>query len=323
MVTIGYGLSSEELGPRELVRYAARAEEVGFRQAWVSDHFHPWISEQGQSPFVWGVLGGIASATERLRIGTSVTCPTTRIHPAIIAQASATAAVLLEGRFFLGVGSGENLNEHILGDPWPPAPLRLEMLEEAIQVIRSLWSGASVSHYGTYYVVDDARLFTRPDERPPIYVSAFGRKAMEVAARVGDGYIGTSPSAELVRMFEDKAGAGKPKLGGPKVCWAEDAAEARRTVHRLWPNMGLPGQLSQDLRTVAHFEQAVQLVTEEMVAQSIPCGPDPQPYVDSLRQYADAGYDELYVQQIGPDQEGFFRFWERELRPALEPVLSG
>lgn len=313
---IGYALSSEEMRPGDMVRYARRAEQVGFHRIAVSDHYHPWIDRQGQSPFVWSAIGGIAAVTERVHVGTAVTCPTVRIHPAIIAQAAATAADMLPGRFFLGVGSGEFLNEHILGDRWPEASVRLRMLEEAIDIIRLLWQGGTHSYDGEHYVVEQARIYTLPDEPPPIYVSAFGPKAMKVAARAGDGYIGTSPDKDLVGRYEQEGGTG-PKLGGVKVCWGEDEQRAAKLAHELWPTMGVPGELSQELRTPRHFEQAASKVTVDDVAGSIACGPDPERHVRAIREYAEAGYDEVYVHQIGPDQEGFFRFYEREVLPKL------
>ena len=316
MVEIGYALSSEDHGPRDLVRYAVAAEEAGFSRAWVSDHFHPWTTKQGQSPFVWSVLGGIASAT-RLHVGTAVTCPTIRIHPAIIAQAAATSALMFDGRFFLGVGSGENLNEHILGDRWPAAAVRIEMMEEAVDVIRLLLQGGEQSHYGRYYTVENAQIFSLPDTPVPIYVSAFGPKAIEAAARIGDGYVGTTPDADLVAQFTEQAGPDKPKLAGGKCCWHTDEATARRIVHERWPNTGLPGELSQELPTTAHFEQAASVVTEDMVADSIPTGPDPEQYVASIEQYAEAGYDHVYFHNIGDDQEGFLQFFSTEVRPRL------
>jgi G6PDH family F420-dependent oxidoreductase len=317
MVTVGYAMSSEDHRPQELVRQAALAEEHGFTTAWISDHYHPWVDAQGHSPFVWGVLGGIAAATEALECGTGVTCPTVRIHPAIIAQAAATASLLLDGRFFLGVGSGEALNEHITGARWPEADVRLEMLEEAVTILRRLWTGEQISHHGQHYTVENARLYDPPESEIAVHVSGFGPKAIDLAGRVGDGYIGTSPSRGLLEQFERRA-PGKPKLAGAKCCWRPDAQEARRLVHEKWPNMGLPGELSQELPTPAHFMQASQIVTEDMVAGSIPSGPDPEPYVRSIRQYAEAGYDAVYVHNIGHDQEGFFKFWEREVRPALQ-----
>ena len=317
MVEIGYVMSSEDHGPRDLVRQAALAEEHGFTRAWISDHFHPWVDAQGHSPFVWAVLGGVAAATRRLEVGTGVTCPTVRIHPAVVAQAAATTSLLFDGRFWLGVGSGEALNEHVLGDKWPEAPVRLEMLEEAVEVMRALWTGEEVSHRGRHYTVENARLYDPPSGDIPVYVSAFGPKAIELAARIGDGYVGTAPDADLVGDFAAQA-PGKPKLAGAKCCWHPDDAEARRLVHRLWPNMGLPGELAQELPTPRHFEQAAQLVTEEMVAGPIPTGPDPRPYVDFVRAYADAGYDTVYFHNVGEDQEGFLRFWVNEVRPLLD-----
>ena len=314
---LGYAMSSEEHRPNDLVRHARQAEEAGFTFALISDHYHPWVERQGQSPFVWGVIGGIAQATERLRLGTGVTCPTIRIHPAIIAQAAATAASMMPGRFFLGVGTGENLNEHILGDRWPAHDLRLEMLEEAIAVIRQLWQGGTQTFRGRFYTVENARVYTLPEEPTPIMVAASGPKAAEAAGRLGDGFIGTSPQAELLQTFDGAGGAGKPRYGQLTVCWAPDEATARRTAHEWWPNAGLQGELSQDLPTPAHFQQASQLVTEDMIAQSIVCGPDPQRHIEQIQQYFDAGYDHVYVHQVGPDQEGFFDFYRREVMPRL------
>jgi G6PDH family F420-dependent oxidoreductase len=316
---IGYTLSSEELGPRELVHNARRAEQCGFDAVWISDHFHPWNHEQGHSPFVWTAIGAIAEATDTLRVTTGVTCPTIRVHPAIVAQAAATCAVLLEGRFQLGLGSGEALNEHVLGDRWPEADERLEMLEEAVAVIRLLWQGGQQSHRGRHYRVENAEIFDLPSEPPPILISGFGPKATDLAARIGDGYCTTSPDAELIERFRAQA-PGRPVQAGAKVCWAESEQEARRTAHRLWPTSGLTGELSQLLPTPAHFEQATKLVSEDMVAESIACGPDAGAHIDSLREYADAGVDELFVQQVGPDQEGFFRFYEREVLPQFGAV---
>jgi G6PDH family F420-dependent oxidoreductase len=265
---------------------------------------------------VWSVLGGIATATTRLRVGTGVTCPTFRIHPAVIAQAAATSQVMFDGRFFLGVGSGENLNEHILGQRWPEASVRLEMLAEAIEVIRALWTGEQRSHHGTHYTVENARIYTLPSTPPPIYVSAFGTKSVELAARAGDGFVNTSPQRELIEAYEDLGGKG-PKLGQLKVCWHEHEEDARKLVFEKWPTSGLSGELSQELPTPGHFEQAVEPLREDQVVSSTPLGPDVKAYVEAVRQYADAGFDILYLTQIGPDQEGFLRFLERELRPAL------
>ncbi|HVL93610.1 MAG TPA: TIGR03557 family F420-dependent LLM class oxidoreductase [Acidimicrobiales bacterium] len=316
-VEVGYALSSEEHAATDLVRHAARAEEAGFAFAGISDHFHPWTRTQGHSPFVWGVLGAIAQATERIRLGTGVTCPTVRMHPAVVAQAAATAACLMPGRFFLGVGSGEALNEHILGDRWPPADIRLEMLEEAIGVIRQLWQGGSQNHHGRHYDVEDATIFSLPDQPPGIIVAASGPRAVEVAVRAGDGMWTTSPDAELIDAFRAGGGAGKPVYGQATVCWAADTEQAVKTAMEIWPNAGISGQLSQDLPTPAHFEQAAQMVTEEKVTAKVVCGPEVERHVELVKSYADAGITHVYLHQVGPDQEGFFRFWGQELRPAL------
>jgi G6PDH family F420-dependent oxidoreductase len=321
---IGYFLSSEEYSPSELLRQARLAEESGFDGLWISDHFHPWNDQQGHSAFVWSILGALAQATSAMKVTTAVTCPTVRLHPAIVAHAAATAAVLLEGRFALGVGSGEALNEHILGDRWPPAPERLEMLEEAVAVIRLLWEGGVQSHGGTHYRVDHARIYDLPEQPPPIIVSGFGPQSIALAAAIGDGFATTKPDRDAVERFRcDSAGGGsKLVAGGTKVCWGEDAAACRRTAHRLWPNEGLPGELAQILPTPAHFQQACELVTEEMVAEEVPCGPDLERQIESFERYAEAGFDELYVQQIGGADDDFFEVYANEVLPRFHDVAA-
>jgi G6PDH family F420-dependent oxidoreductase len=260
MVTTGYFLSCEEFGPRELVRQAKMAADAGFERLWISDHFHPWNDTQGQSPFVWSVIGALSEAVD-LPVTTAVTCPTVRLHPAIIAQAAATSAVQHEGRFVLGVGSGEALNEHIFGDPWPNADVRLSMLEEAVELIRELHRGRVVNHSGRHYTVEGARIYTVPDEPVPIYVSAFGPKAAEVAGRIGDGFVCMMPDTDLLRTFREAG------------------------------------------------------VTEQTMAGTLPTGPDPEAYQATLQSYVDAGFDEVYVAQIGPRQDEFFDFWRTKVRP--------
>lgn len=316
-VEVGYWLSSEEHPPAQLVEHAARAEAVGFPSAMISDHFHPWVPRQGQAPFVWGVLGAIAHATDRLRVGTGVTAPILRLHPVIVAQAAATAAALMPGRFFLGVGSGENLNEHVVGEGWPRIDLRLQMLEEAIGLIRELWTGENVTHRGAHFTVEDARIFTRPEEPPPIMVAGSGKRAVSLAGRLGDGFVGVSPSAEQVETFEEAGGAGKPRLGQVHVCWAETEEEARRTAFEWWPNGALPGALLRDLSRPEDFESAAELVGEGDVAETVVCGPDAERHLEAISAFASAGFDHVYVHQIGPDQEGFFSFYEREVLPRL------
>jgi G6PDH family F420-dependent oxidoreductase len=312
---LGYFLATEEFPPSELIAQARAAERAGFHGLWISDHYHPWNEAQGQSPFVWAVLGALSEATTRGPVTTAVTCPTVRTHPAVIAQAAATTAAMFDGRFRFGVGSGEALNEHILGDRWPEAEVRLEMLEEAIELIRLLWRVQTVSHRGTHYLVENARIYTLPREPPPILVSGFGPKAVDLAARVGDGYCTTMPDAELIGRFRSSGGGDKPVQAGMKVCYGPDEAEARRTVHRIWPNEALPGELAQVLPAPEHFEQATELVTEEMVAGATPCGPDIERHLTAIGEFADAGVDELYVQQVGGGHDEFFAAYEKHVLP--------
>jgi G6PDH family F420-dependent oxidoreductase len=280
------------------------------------DHFHPWNDEQGQSPFVWGVIGAVSEATS-LPVTTAATCPTIRIHPAIIAQASATAGVQLDGKFVLGVGSGEALNEHVLGHAWPSVGVRQQMLEEAVDVIRLLHRGDEISHHGRYYEVQEARIYTLPDQPVPIYVSGFGPQAAELAGRIGDGYCMAMPDAELVKTFRGAGGGDKPVQAGTKVSWHRDPDVALDVAHRLWANEGLPGQLAQTLPRPTDFADAMTLVPRETVAESVVCGPDADKHIAQVRTYLDADVDEVYVQQVGPDMDGFFTSWERDVLPQL------
>ena len=313
---IGYKLSSEEHGPRALVENARKAEESGFSFALISDHFHPWIDEQGESPFVWGVIGAIAEATDHLELGTGVTCPTIRIHPAIIAQAAATSASLMPGRFFLGVGSGENLNEHILGDVWPEASVRIEMMAEAIEVIRLLWKGGLQSHHGKHYTVENARIYSLPDEPPPLYVAAGGENAAEVAGRLGDGLVSTSPDDSIIKAFE-KAGGNGPRYAEVQVCWAKDEKSAIATAKKQWPNMVMGGQLGQELALPSLYSAVAEHVSDDDIKESGSFGPDPEVHIEGIKKFADAGYDHLCIHQIGDDQAGFFEFYRDEVLPKL------
>ena len=315
-IKYGMTLSSEEHAPRRLVELATMAEGHGFDFVSVSDHYHPWVDEQGHSPFVWSVLGAVAQATSQLEIAVGVTCPIMRIHPAVLAQATATTALLAEGRFTWGVGTGEALNEHILGDRWPPADLRHDMLEEAVAVVRQLWTGEQVTHRGTHFTVENARIYDPPEPAPPVVVSAFGPAAAKVAGKIGDGLWVSGPSTDTIEQWKDAGGSG-PVYAQLTLCWAEDRDDAVKTAHRIWPNNGVPGQLSQDLPTPAHFEQASGVVTEEQIAESVPCGPDPEPVLSSIEEMLDAGIDHVYLHQIGPDQEGFCRFWSERIVPGL------
>lgn len=317
MTRYGLTLSSEEHYPARLVEIASAAEEAGFDFVSISDHFHPWLGEQGHSGFVWSVLGAISEATSEIEVGVGVTCPTFRIHPAINAHAVATTAILFDGRLTWGVGSGESLNEHITGDRWPPADVRLEMLEESIEVIRALWQGDSVTHRGRYYTVEDARIFDLPDRLPPLLVSAFGESAARLAARSGDGLWTTGFGEDVIEVYRSEGGDG-PVWSQLSVAWDTDREAAVDRAFRIWPQTALPGQLAQDLRTVEHFEQAVQSVRREDVESAIPCGPDAGPILESVSKAAEAGVDHVYLHQIGDPLDGFIEFWADELKPELK-----
>jgi G6PDH family F420-dependent oxidoreductase len=312
---IGYFLSCEEYTPAELVEQAKAAADAGFEGLWISDHFHPWNNEQGNSPFVWSVIGAISQVCD-LPVTTAVTCPTVRTHPAIIAQAAATSGEMLGGKFILGVGTGEALNESILGDAWPSVDVRLEMLEEAVALIRELWTGEVVTSEGKHYKVDHARIYNLPETPPEIYISGFGAKATDLAGRIGDGFINTSPDDTLLNTFKQASG-GKPAQAGAKVAFAPTQEEGWGHAHRLWPNAGLPGEMAQILPTPEHFEQATELVTEEMTRKSVVAGNDPADHLEQIKGYADAGYDELYVANMGPHFKEMIAFYGEKVLPEL------
>lgn len=316
MTEFGYWLSSEEHPPLDLVEHAARAEELGFSFAMISDHFHPWLDAQGHSPFVWSVLGGIAARTDRLEVATGVTCPLIRTHPAIVAHAAATCGAMLPGRFTLGIGTGENLNEHVLGDRWPAPDERVEMLEEAIEVMRLLWQGGEQTHRGKHYTVDHAQLYTLPDEPIPIAVAAAKPEAAGIAGRLGDALVNTTPDEQIVAAYREAGGDG-PLYGQVRLCWAEDEEEAKETVFRLWRHSGLGGTINQELPRPSDFDAVAESVTKEMAVESVPCGPDPAPVLEEVEKWTKAGFDRIALHQVGPDQAGFFRFWEKELHPKL------
>ena len=318
MVSIGYALLTEEHSARDLVRNAVRAEECGFSFATISDHYHPWLDSQGESPFAWSVLGALAQATESLVLGTAVTCPTIRLHPAIVAQAAATVATMAPDRFFLGLGSGENLNEHVLGDAWPPPPTRLRMLEEAIEVIRELWTGDEQNFDGEFFTVDHARIYSLPERTPPILVAASGPESAGVAGRGGDGIIATAPDSELLQEWRDAGGGSGPRMGMLHLVYAEEEQQARETLARHWSHAPLPGSLNADLRRPAEFMAASHFIRLEDYGDETPLGPDPERVMERIREFEQAGYDHLILHQIGPDQDGFLRFFEQELRPRLD-----
>ena len=311
---IGYFLSSEEYSPAQMIDQAKGAERAGFTGLWISDHYHPWVDAQGQSAFVWSTIGALSQACG-LEITTAVTCPTVRIHPAVIAQAAATSAVLTGGRFRLGIGTGEALNEHIFGDAWPPADVRLEMLEEAVEIMRELWKGGTVSYRGRHYTVENARIYTLPEKPVEILMSGFGPKATSVAARIAEGYISTMPDAEMVERFRSEGGGRRTCQAGFKAAFAPDEEQGARIAYEKWPNAGVPGELSQVLPTPRHFEQASQLVTQDMVKEAFVCGNDPAAHLEMIDKYARAGFDEVYVANTGPNTQGLFDLYAEHILP--------
>lgn len=312
----GYKLAAEAFGPKELVRQARLAEEAGFDFVEISDHFHPWLDAQGHSPFAWSVLGSIATSTERIGLATGVTCPTVRFHPAIIAQAAATLALLSDGRFTLGLGSGERLNEHVVARGYPSVSDRQAMLREAIEIIRLLWSGGYQSYDGEYLALEDARVFDLPDELPLIAVAAGGPQAAELAAEDGDGLFGTDPDASLVEAYRASGGSG-PRYGEVGIAWGPDADAAARAVHETarWSLLGW--KVMSELPNPANFEQASEFVRLDDVREQVSCGPDLDGHVTAVRAYGDAGYDRIAIMNLGPDPDGFMEFFANELRPAL------
>jgi coenzyme F420-dependent glucose-6-phosphate dehydrogenase len=315
-IRFGLTLSSEEHPPSRLLDIAGLAEESGFDFVSISDHFHPWLDAQGHSPFVWALLGALAERTSELGVAVGVTCPIMRIHPVILAQATATVSHLLGERFTWGVGTGEALNEHVLADRWPPAPERLEMLEEAVGLIRALWEGEETTFDGFHFRAENARIYDAPAVPIPIVMSAFGPKAASLAARIGDGLWVTGTDATPIERWKEAGGAG-PVYSQITVCWGPDRERAIDTVEERWRNAAVPGQLSQDLPTPAHFEQAASIVRRDDLAEQVTCGPDVGAIVEQAAAAIEAGVDHLYFHQVGDDQEGFCSVWETELRDAL------
>ncbi|MFF6777087.1 LLM class F420-dependent oxidoreductase [Streptomyces sp. NPDC012637] len=318
MMHIGYTMMTEQAGPRELVRDVVEAEAVGFDFSVVSDHAFPWLEAQGHSPYAWSVLGAAAQATSRIPLMTFVTCPTFRYHPAVVAQKAATVQLLSEGRFRLGLGSGENLNEHVVGAGWPAARVRLDRLEEAVGIIRALFTGEYVTRHGRYFQVDDARLWDLPETPPPIGIAVSGPRSCALAGRHGDLLVATQPERDLVDAFEAHGGAGKPRIGQLPVCYDtdRDAAVARAHEQFRWALGGW--RMNAELPLPAGFAQAGTHVRPEDVAAAFPCGDDPDAVVKAAREYEEAGFTDLALVQIGGGHQGpFLRWAESTLLPAL------
>lgn len=310
---IGYTLASEERGPKELVAAAVKAEEKGFDFLGISDHFHPWTPTQGQSPFSWSVVAAVGQATSRIEVFSEVVCPIMRYHPAIVAQAAATSQILLDGRYVLGVGTGENLNEHVVGEGWPHIAVRQLMLEEAVEIIRTLWTGEIVHYYGDFFTVEAARLYSLPQTLPPIVVSAFGPKSAKLAGRIGDGFVSVVPTREIVETYEKASEMIGPKYAQMTVCFGADKEAAKRRVKKQWPNAGLSGQATSELRTTEYFQQAFSNLTVEQVTDGVVCGADVNEYLGQLQKLKDAGYTHVYLHDVSENQDAFLDFAAREL----------
>ena len=304
---IGYWLSSEEHGPRDLVRYAKLAEDAGFEHLVISDHIHPWIEEQGHSPFVWGVIGAIGEATSRIRLGTGVTCPLIRMHPAIVAHAAATAQSLMEGRFFLGVGTGENLNEHVLGGRWPRADERLEMLDEALDILHKLFEGDYETYRGKHYTVEQLKIYDAPSSPPPIVVAAKAEKAAKLAAAKGDGYMNTSADEEILKIFRSEGGKGDA-YGKVTGAFAPDASTAKKIGKERSPNTAMGGDLSTELELPRDFEAVAELVREEDLEGSLVLGNDKTEWREKLDEFERAGFTHVTLHSVSADQEEFIDF---------------
>jgi G6PDH family F420-dependent oxidoreductase len=312
----GYKLSAEGFGPKDLIQQAVRAERAGFDFVEISDHYHPWLDEQGHSPFAWTVLGAIAAKTERIGLATGVTCPTVRYHPAIIAQAAATLAIVSDDRFTLGVGAGERLNEHVVGQGFPSVRGRQERLREALEIIKLLWRGGYQSYEGKHLRVEDARVFDLPDRPPVIAVAAGGRDAAALAAELGDGLFVTEPRPDLVESYTGAGGAG-PRYAEVPMAWAATEEAGVREVLRTtrWALTGW--KVMSELPNPVNFDAASRTVREEDVRGQFALGPDAGPYVEAVRKYTDAGFDHIVLQNAGPDPDGFIDFFQKELHDRL------
>ncbi|MFD5793018.1 LLM class F420-dependent oxidoreductase [Streptomyces diastatochromogenes] len=321
MVRFGYTMMTEQAGPQDLVTHVVRAEEAGFDFSVTSDHYFPWLDEQGHSPYAWSVLGAAAQATSRIPLMTYVTCPTMRYHPAVVAQKAATMQLLSGGRFRLGLGSGENLNEHVVGGGWPAADVRQEMLAEAIKIIRALLDGGYVNHHGRHFDVESARLWDLPDSPPPIGVAVSGRQTCELAGLLADLMIAVEPDANLVTAFDENGGAGKPRVGQLPVCHDPDRDEAVRRAHEQFRWFGGGWKVNAELPGTAGFASASAYVRKEDVADSIPCGDDPEVFAAAVRPYVEAGFSEIALVQVGGASQLPYLDWaEKTLLPVLREL---
>ncbi|MGI9007203.1 MAG: TIGR03557 family F420-dependent LLM class oxidoreductase [Streptosporangiaceae bacterium] len=321
MTEFGYTAMGEQTPVRQLVTDLIGAEAAGFDFSVMSDHYFPWVENQGHSPYAWSVLGAAAQATERLPLMTFVTCPTFRYHPAVVAQKAATMGELSQGRFTLGLGAGENLNEHVVGAGWPVPRVRQERLAEAVQIIRKLFTGDYVNFDGKHYTVERARLYDLPKSQVPIGIALSGPDSVQLAAEHGDAMITTVPDAGLVKAFAKAGGKDKPRYGQMAICYDTDLGRAIANAQRLW-SWAAPGWfVMSELPEPRSFEAAAQSVTQEQITDLVPCGPDVEAHVAAAKKWVDAGFTHLALVQIGAASQKTFLNWaERELLPALRKL---
>jgi G6PDH family F420-dependent oxidoreductase len=324
MTQFGYTMMCEQARPDQLVRDVRQAEEAGFDFSVISDHYQPWLESQGHSGYAWSILGAAAQATERIPLMTYVTCPILRYHPAVVAQKAATVQILSGNRFRLGLGAGENLNEHVVGNRWPSVGVRHRMLSEAVDIIAALFDAASgerVSYRGEYFDLESAKLWDLPDERVPIGVAVSGHDSCRLAGEKGDVMVAVEPKSELVEMFEEAGGRDKAKVGQIAISYDPDRDAAITRAHEQFRWFGLGWKVNADLPNPDSFEAATQFVAPEQVAQALSCGPDVDAHVEAIKPYVEAGFTEIALVQIGADQqEQFFGWAERELLPALRAL---
>ncbi|GII78281.1 LLM class F420-dependent oxidoreductase [Sphaerisporangium rufum] len=321
MAQIGYTLMSEQTPARQLVQDAAGAERAGFDYLTISDHYFPWLEDMGHSPYAWSVLGGVAQATDAIPMMTYVTCPIMRYHPAVVAQKAATVGALSQDRFTLGLGAGENLNEHIIGQGWPPVNIRHEMFGEAIEIIQALLRGDYVNYRGDHYTVDSAKLYDLPDRPVPIGVAASGAQSVDLAAEYGDALIATQPDAELVRGFHAAGGAGKPVYGQLAISYDTDIAAAEERAHRLWRWFPAGWKVMAELPSPVNFAAYSAFVRPEDVTGQVPCGADVDAVVQAVKKFTDAGFTHVALVQVGAEHQREFLGWaEKDLLPALRAL---
>jgi G6PDH family F420-dependent oxidoreductase len=319
MVSVGYTLMCEQTGPKELVEHAVRAERAGFDLAVISDHYNPWLESQGHAPYAWSVLGAVAHATTTMDLMSFVTCPTRRYHPAVVAQKAATMGLLSDGRFTLGLGSGENLNEHVVGG-WPHVRQRHEMFDEALQIIRGLLDGDRLSFVGEHFDVPEARLWDLPPQRVPLAVAISGTSSAELAARYADAAVSVEPDEHVLGLYADAGGTG-PRYGQAAVCWGPDADECRKIVHEQWRWSGLGWKVNAELPGPESFASATRSVRPEDVAETVPCGPDVDHHVAAFKKFVDAGFTHVALVQVGERSQPAFLDWaQQELLPRLKDL---